>query len=90
MDAAAELGSVAAPPLALAQRVLVCFSEAPEGGPMNDRDVYMKLAAMADELTQMAQAAETFVGNAALTTCAQTLAGAAKAVYEHAMEGEEH
>jgi hypothetical protein len=57
---------------------------------MTDRDVYLKLAAMAEELMALAQAADTFVGNAALTTCAQTLAGAAKAVYEHAMEGGEH
>lgn len=57
---------------------------------MTDRDVYLKLASMAEELMALAQAADTFVGNAALTTCAQTLAGAAKAVYEHAMEGGEH
>ena len=57
---------------------------------MNDRDVYLKLAEMADELTRMAEQAETFVGNAALVTCAQSLAGTAKAVYEHCMDGEEH
>jgi len=57
---------------------------------MTDRDVYLKLAAMAEELMRLAQEAESFVGNAALTTCAQTLAGAAKAIYEHAMEGGEH
>ena len=35
---------------------------------MNDRDVYLKLAAMADELTALSEAAETFVGEAALRT----------------------
>lgn len=57
---------------------------------MNDRDVYLKLAAMAEELAKLAEEAESFVGNAALTTCAQTLAGTAKAVYEHCMDGGEH
>lgn len=57
---------------------------------MTDRDVYLKLAAMAEELAQMAEQAETFVGNAALVTCAQSLAGTAKAVYEHCMDGEAH
>ncbi len=57
---------------------------------MNDREVYLKLAAMAEELAALAPVCESFVGNAALTTCAQTLAGTAKAVYEHAMDGEEH
>lgn len=57
---------------------------------MNDREVYTKLAKMAEELADLAPTCESFVGNAALTTCAQTLAGTAKAVYEHAMEGEEH
>jgi hypothetical protein len=57
---------------------------------MNDRDVYLKLAAMAEELAKLAEEAESYVGNAALVTCAQTLAGTAKAVYEHVMDGGEH
>ena len=55
---------------------------------MTDHDVYLKLAAMADELATLAEEAETFVGNAALHTCAVTLGGAAKAVYDHLMSGE--
>ena len=57
---------------------------------MNDRDVYLALSAMAEELARMSQAAETFVGKAALTSAAQTLAGTAKAIYEHVLSGEEH
>lgn len=57
---------------------------------MTDREVYLKLAEMAEELAKMAEAADTFVGNAACTSCAQTLAGTAKAIYEHAMDGGEH
>jgi hypothetical protein len=57
---------------------------------MTDREVYLKLAAMAEELAQMAEVAETYVGNAALVSCAQTLAGTAKVIYEHAMDGGEH
>jgi len=57
---------------------------------MNDRDVYLKLAAVADELLQLSQEAETLVGEAALRTAAGTLAGTAKAVYDHALGGESH
>jgi hypothetical protein len=57
---------------------------------MNDRDVYLKLAAMADELAKLAEEAESYVGNAALVSCAQTLAGTAKVIYEHSMDGGEH
>lgn len=57
---------------------------------MNDREVYLALVAMADELDRMAEAAESFIGNAALTSSAQQLAGTAKAIYEHALSGEEH
>jgi hypothetical protein len=57
---------------------------------MNDRDVYLALNAMAEELTRMSDAAESFVGQAALTSCAQTLAGAARAIYEHVLSGGEH
>ena len=56
--------------------------------PMNDRDVYLKLAEVADELARLAEQAETYVGNAALHTAATTLAGTAKAVYDHVMSGE--
>ena len=57
---------------------------------MNDRDVYLALAAMAEELAEMSGEAESFVGKAALTSAAQTLAGTAKAIYEHVLSGEEH
>lgn len=56
--------------------------------PIPDRDVYLKLAEVADELAQLAEKAETHVGNAALHTAAVTLAGTAKAVYDHIMGGE--
>ncbi len=57
---------------------------------MNDRDVYQTLAAVAEDLLRLSETAETYVGNAALRTAAQTLAGTAKAVYEHCLEGETH
>lgn len=57
---------------------------------MTDRDVYLALSAMAEELARMSQAAESFVGKAALTSTAQTLAGTAKAIYEHVLSGEQH
>jgi hypothetical protein len=57
---------------------------------MTDKDVYLKLAAMAQELMALAEQAETMVGEAALRTAAGTLAGTAKAVYDHALGGEEH
>jgi hypothetical protein len=57
---------------------------------MNDREVYLALVAMADELAGMSERAESFVGKAALTSMAQSLAGTAKAIYEHALSGEEH
>ena len=52
---------------------------------MNDRDVYVKLAAIAEELFALSETAESYVGNAALRTAASTIAGTAKAVYEHAL-----
>lgn len=55
---------------------------------MTDRDVYLKLAEVADELAKLAGQAESYVGNAALQTAAATLAGTAKAVYDHVMSGE--
>jgi hypothetical protein len=57
---------------------------------MTDKDVYLKLAAVAHELMALAEEAETMVGEAALRTAANTLAGTAKAVYDHALGGEAH
>jgi hypothetical protein len=57
---------------------------------MNDRDVYLKLSAVAEELLALADDAETFVGEAALRHAANVVGGAAKAVYEHAVGGETH
>ena len=57
---------------------------------MNDRDVYVKLAAVADELLRLAEEAETFIGETALRHAATTVAGTAQAVYEHALDGESH
>lgn len=59
-------------------------------GAMNDREVYLALSAMADELARMAGEAETYVGQAALTASAQQIAGTAKVIYEHALSGEQH
>lgn len=57
---------------------------------MNDRDVYLKLAAVAEELMKLSEEAETLIGQTALHTAASTIAGTAQAVYEHAMDGETH
>ena len=57
---------------------------------MDDREVYLALNAMADELARLAAEAETYVGQAALTSSAQTLAGTAKVIYEHVLAGDEH
>lgn len=57
---------------------------------MTDKDVYLKLAEIAEELMRLSEQAESFVGEAALQTAASTLAGTAKAVYEHVMGGEAH
>ena len=54
---------------------------------MNDRDVYLKLAAVAEELMKLSEEAETIVGEAALRTAAGTLAGTAKAIYDHVLGG---
>ena len=54
-------------------------------GSMNDRDVYLKLAAVAEDLMTLSEAAESYVGEAALRTAASTIAGTAKAVYDHVM-----
>ena len=52
---------------------------------MNDRDVYLKLADMAQELMSLSEAAESVVGEMALQTAASTISGTAKAVYDHVM-----
>jgi hypothetical protein len=57
---------------------------------MNDRDVYLKLSAVAEELMKLSEEAETFVGETALRHAAVTVAGTAQAVYEHAVGGEAH
>jgi hypothetical protein len=57
---------------------------------MNDRDVYQLLANVADELMGLSERAETLVGQTALRTAAGTIAGTAKAIYEHILGGEEH
>jgi hypothetical protein len=57
---------------------------------MTDRDVYVKLAALAEELRRLADEADTHAGEAALRTAAGSLAGMAKAIYEHALGGDAH
>ena len=52
---------------------------------MTDRDVYLKLQALAGELTDLAAQAQTLVGATALQTAADTLMGTARAVYDHAL-----
>lgn len=56
---------------------------------MNDREVYLTLMAVADEFARQAPEASTYVGQAALSTAASTLAGTAKAIYDHVLGGEE-
>ena len=56
---------------------------------VSDRDVYLKLNAVAEELLRMAEAAESYVGNAALTSAASTLSGTARVIYEHCLGGED-
>jgi hypothetical protein len=75
---------------ALARRARPCFTIQQQGAGMNDRDVYLKLAAVAEELMKLADEAETFVGETALKHAATTIAGTAQAVYEHAVGGESH
>ena len=43
------------------------------------------MAAVAEELMTLSEAAESYVGEAALRTAASTIAGTAKAVYDHVM-----
>lgn len=76
--------------LGLAQAAGPCFTIQQQGAGMNDRDVYLKLAAVAEELMRLADEAETFVGETALKHAATTVAGTAQAIYEHALGGESH
>lgn len=55
---------------------------------MNDREIYLKLAAVAQELMDLSEEAESLVGETALRTAAGTIAGTANAVYEHTVGGE--
>lgn len=55
---------------------------------MTDRDVYLKLSAVAEELMALSEAAESVVGETALRTAAGTLAGTAKVIYEHVLGGD--
>jgi hypothetical protein len=55
---------------------------------MTDRDVYLKLAAVAEELMRLSREAESLVGEAALRTAASTVEGTAKAVYDHVLGSE--
>ena len=55
---------------------------------MNDRDIYETLSMIADELMKLSEKAETVVGHTALETAASTIAGTAKAVYDHVVGGE--
>ena len=61
---------------------------AAQGTGMNDREVYQLLANVADELMGLSERAETLVGQTALQTAAGTIAGTAKAIYEHILGGE--
>ena len=58
------------------------------GATMNDRDIYQTLSMVADELMKLSEKAETVVGQTALITAASTIAGTAKAIYDHVMGGE--
>lgn len=55
---------------------------------MNDRDIYQTLSKLAEQLMAASDEADTLVGQTALRTAAGTIAGTAKAVYEHVMSGE--
>ena len=56
---------------------------------MTDRDVYLKLMAVAHELAEMAAGAESYVGNAALVSAAQAISGTAQAIYDHCLNADE-
>ncbi len=55
---------------------------------MNDRDVYLKLQAVAEDLIAASEQAQTLVGETALRTAASTIAGTAKVIYEHVLGGD--
>lgn len=55
---------------------------------MTDRQVYEILARASEELLTLSERAESVVGETALRTAASTLAGTAKAVYDHCMDGD--
>jgi hypothetical protein len=57
---------------------------------MDDRAIYEALAAMAQDLMDLSEQADTLVGETALRTAAATLAGTAKAIHDHALSGGEH
>ena len=57
---------------------------------MNDREIYETLGAVAQELMELSEKAETIVGETALRTAAATLAGTAKAIHDHVLSGGEH
>jgi len=57
---------------------------------VNDEKIYETLAMVADELLKLSEQAETLVGETALRTAAASLAGTAKAVYDHVLAGSQH
>jgi hypothetical protein len=57
--------------------------------PMSDRDIYLKLSAVARQLSELAEAAESYVGNAALVSASETLSGTARVIYEHCLNAGE-
>ncbi len=56
---------------------------------LSDLDVYRRLSALAEELEQIAVDAVTVVGEAAAQSCAQTVRGAARVIYEHCLSEDE-
>jgi hypothetical protein len=58
----------------------------PSGPQLSDLDVYRELMATASALDGLAARAVSLVGEAALQTVANTVRGAAQAVYEHSVE----
>lgn len=57
---------------------------------MNDRDVYIKLTGLVEELVRMAEQAESLAGETGLRHAAAVIAGTAQAIYEHALDGDAH
>lgn len=57
---------------------------------MNDREVCQLLANVAEELMTLSERAESLVGETALRTAASTIAGTAKAIHDHLLDGEAH